>query len=152
MDWVLKNGGTEEGKYTEKELMDMILARDPKINRISLVNTQIDQSEWKTIAQTEELDAVRRQLYPDSEKLVWPKPPSQTKRSGVLLSFLLPGLGQLYLGQTAKGFSTMVATIILSILTYGVAGFVLWIAGMVDTNKLQNTLKVGQPIKQWEFF
>jgi len=152
MEWVLRNGSADEGRYTEKELMDMFQARDPKVNRLSLVNAAAGQNEWKTIAQTEELDFLRRQLYPEVDQLVWPRPPSQRKRSGVLLSFLLPGLGQLYLGQTAKGFSTMVATIILSILTYGVAGFVLWIAGMVDTNKLQNTLKAGQPIRKWEFF
>jgi TM2 domain-containing membrane protein YozV len=45
-----------------------------------------------------------------------------SKLNAVLLSLVLPGLGQLYLGEYARG----AATLIMSVSVWGAAAFMLW--------------------------
>lgn len=154
MQWTLMNGGMEEAeRFTEKELVEMAKNRDGRINRRTLVRSfDSGIKNWQTVAQTEELEFGREHLYKDPEKLIWPKPPDERKRFGTLLSFLLLGLGQMYLGQVVKGLSVLVGTVILGAATMGTLVFPIWVAGIVDTYKLQKKLGSGQPIHEWEFF
>lgn len=154
MQWSLMNGNqSEDGKFSEKDLMEMAKNYDPRTNKRTLVISEdLNMKIWQTIAQSEELEFVREHLYKDPDKLIWPRPPEQKKRSGVLLSFLVPGLGQIYLGQILKGVCVLLSTIFLGAITMGISYLPIWIAGMVDTHKLQKKFINGQPIKQWEFF
>jgi hypothetical protein len=148
------NGEKEEvDKLTEKDLIEMAKNHDERINRKTLVRCEdSDIKDWQTVAQTDELEFVREHLYKEPGKLIWPKPPEERKRVGVLLSFLFPGLGQLYLGQVLKGVCVLLGALFLGVITVGLLFILIWIVGMIDTHKLQKKLKLGQPIKQWEFF
>lgn len=141
----------EEGLFAEKDLLDMAKNHDERINRNTLVCLQ-NSSAWQSIAASEELEFVRDILYKDSSKLIWPRPPKKGKRSGVLISFFLPGVGQIYLGQIPKGACILSAHLLIGLVTWGVGSLPIWILGMIDTYKLQKKLLSGQPIRQWDFF
>ncbi len=73
-----------------------------------------------------------------------------------VLSMLLTGLGQIIMGQSAKGFCMMLAAIFLGIpliiLTFGVAIPLIWAVSAVDAYKIATKLKQGSPVGAWEFF
>ena len=54
----------------------------------------------------------------------------------LILSFLLPGLGQIYNGQAGKGVLMIFAAIVCAVLTLFIIGFflylIVWIYGMFD--------------------
>lgn len=61
----------------------------------------------------------------------------------LILSLLITGLGQIYVGQTTRGIWMLVGAIILWVLTAallfpGIILVVLWIYGMYDAYKLAN--------------
>lgn len=148
---IMSSNQQEEGVFTEKQLFEMAKNKDERINRKTLV--RFGESEpWQTIAQCEDLESIREYLYKDADNLVWPKPPKQGERSAVLLSFLITGLGQVYLGQIAKGACIFLGIIVVAAFTLGIGAIPIWIAGMVDAHKIQKKLLSGQPVKKWEFF
>ena len=153
--WLLLNSKQpEEGEFSQKELIEILKKDDERVNKKTLVrSTDTLVKEWQNIAQTEELESLRELLYKDTDQQIWPNPPEIEKRSGVLLSFLFVGLGQLYLGQAAKGGIIMAFQLIVGIiLTTGLLCIPIWIIGMIDTYQLQKKLSNGQPIKKWDFF
>lgn len=155
MKWLLMNAKRQEdGVFTEKELIEIAKNKDERINRRTLVcpADSANSEGWQTIAQCEDLEPIRELVYKDAGELIWPKLPKQGKRSGVFLSFLLPGLGQIYLGQLIKGICIFIGAIIVGVFTVGIGSILIWIVAMVDANKIQKKLLSGQPVKQWEFF
>jgi hypothetical protein len=69
-----------------------------------------------------------------------------------VLSLLLAGLGQMVLGQLAKGVVVLLATVALGVLTAGVAAPVLWAVGACDAYAIAKKLKQGRAVGRWEFF
>lgn len=152
MQYQIMNGKQQEdGMFTEKQLLEMAKNQDERINRKTLIRSG-ESAHWQTIAQCEDLEFIRECLYKDADNLVWPKPPKQGKRSAVLLSFFITGLGQIYLGQLAKGVCIFLGIVVVAAFTFGIGVIPIWIAGMVDAHKIQKKLLSGQPVKKWEFF
>ena len=72
-----------------------------------------------------------------------------------ILSVLIVGLGQIILGQTAKGITMLMVVIIL---TAGTCGYglllapIIWVISGLDAYKIANKLKQGNPVGAWDFF
>ena len=61
-----------------------------------------------------------------------------------LLSFLIPGLGQIYNGQVAKGLVLLVLAIFLCP--------IVWVVSIVDAVMIARKLQQGQAVGEWEWF
>lgn len=68
----------------------------------------------------------------------------------IILSVLLPGLGQIYLGLDNKGAKFLIAYVVSAILILILIGFLLcaiiWIWALVDTIQSTNTLNRGEEV------
>ena len=80
------------------------------------------------------------------------QPSGKSASTATILSCLLVGLGQMYLGQVLKGVAMLVGGIVLGALTAGIASIPIWIIAMVDANKIGKKLEAGQSVGEWEFF
>lgn len=69
-----------------------------------------------------------------------------------ILSFLITGLGQIVLGQTAKGITMLVASVVLSFLTAGLSILITVPISVIDGVLIANKQKEGKPVQEWEFF
>jgi len=70
-----------------------------------------------------------------------------------LLSFLLIGMGQVYLGQVEKGLSMLsVALLLIMKVVLGPLGLVLLIFSVLDAFFLARKIERGQPVRKWQFF
>lgn len=69
----------------------------------------------------------------------------------VILSVLLPGLGQIYLGLDHKGAIFLIAYVVSAILILLIIGFllcfVIWIWALIDTIQSTNALNRGDVVK-----
>jgi len=72
--------------------------------------------------------------------------------TATLLSCLIPGLGQIYLGQLWKGIAIIIGQVILSIISGGVLSIPIWIAVMIDAYRIGTKLNQGKVVSEWEFF
>lgn len=70
-----------------------------------------------------------------------------------LLSFLLVGMGQVYLGQVEKGLC-MLAVVLLLIMTgvLGPIGIAILLFNVVDAFVLGVRIRDGKQIGKWQFF
>ena len=84
--------------------------------------------------------------------LVHPSTPPKSSTTALILSCLIVGLGQIYLGQTVKGVVMLVASMVLGAASGFLLTPVFWIVAMVDAHMIGNKLASGQPVRQWEFF
>ena len=72
-------------------------------------------------------------------------PPSgKSASTALILSCLIAGLGQIYLGQTLKGLIILALTC--------ATGPIGWIVGMIDAYSIGKKLEAGQSVGEWEFF
>jgi TM2 domain-containing membrane protein YozV len=96
------------------------------------------------------LPAVR--LIPD-ERYVALSAQSKSSALAALLSFLLVGMGQIYLGQVEKGL-TMLGMVLLLMLTVplGPLKFVILLFNVLDAFLLARRIEEGKPVLRWEFF
>jgi len=69
-----------------------------------------------------------------------------------VLSLLLAGLGQMVLGQVAKGVVVLLGTVVLGVLTDGVAAPLLVVVGACDAFVIAKKLKEGRAVGYWGFF
>jgi TM2 domain-containing membrane protein YozV len=75
-----------------------------------------------------------------------------------LLSGVLPGLGQVYCGQVAKGFAVLgmlVGACLACMLTCGMLFMLptaVWVIGIVDSALIAVKLRDGKSVGLWEFF
>ncbi len=94
--------------------------------------------------------------------MLWPghtavtsMPVAQTKSPvlAALLSFLLVGMGQIYLGQVEKGLC-MLGVVLLLIMTVvvGPAGIIILLFNVVDAFVLGMKIRNGETIGKWQFF
>jgi serine/threonine protein kinase len=92
---------------------------------------------------------------PDPSKPIQPSNPPQSPVLMAVLSFLLIGLGQMMLGQVAKGVMILVGTITVVLVTFGAAAPlapVVWILCAFDAYVIAAKLKAGRAVGKWEFF
>ncbi|GAA0451201.1 zinc ribbon domain-containing protein [Alkalibacillus silvisoli] len=81
----------------------------------------------------------------------------QPKRSksailALILSALVVGLGQLYAGQGLKGIVLFGVWILASIVTVGMATFVIWVINLIDAYRIAKKVDQGKHVDEWEFF
>jgi TM2 domain-containing membrane protein YozV len=68
------------------------------------------------------------------------------KEPGValLLSFILPGVGQMYNGDVGKGIAFMICFLLL-IAIFGI-GLIFWVWAMIDAYQSANNINLGRRI------
>ncbi len=89
---------------------------------------------------------------PAMPRLVFPANPPKDPFGMAVLSLLIVGLGQIVLGQKAKGVAMLLGAIILGVLTAGLAAPVIWLIAAVDAYKVAKKLKERGPVGEWEWF
>jgi TM2 domain-containing membrane protein YozV len=78
---------------------------------------------------------------------------SKSPALAALLSFLLVGMGQIYLGQVEKGLTMLGAVLLLMLtVTLGQLGFVILLFNVLDAFLLARRIEAGKPVLRWEFF
>jgi hypothetical protein len=93
--------------------------------------------------------------YPEttgSHDLVMPSDPPRDPTVMAILSFLLPGLGQIVLGQNVKGIVLIVLYFGVGFATACFGSLVVLIVAIIDAYQIAVKLRNGRPVKQWEFF
>ncbi len=101
-------------------------------------------------------------MYADNASMVRTQPiqdplmASMQKSVGlaVVLSFLIPGLGQIYAGKTGRGLAFLVGFFIG--LLFFLPGVIIWIFGMIDANNIAKrynefVLTYGRPPQSYEY-
>lgn len=69
-----------------------------------------------------------------------------------ICSLLIAGLGQMLLGQAAKGVLILLLAIVIGALTAGLAIVVIWPAAAIDAYCIAKKLRAGATVHTWEFF
>lgn len=69
-----------------------------------------------------------------------------------LLSFLILGLGQIILGQTAKGITILIVGIVIGLITFGFATLIILPISVIDAYLIAKKKKEGKVVGDWEFF
>ena len=85
------------------------------------------------------------------QDLVMPSDPPRDPTVMAILSAVVPGLGQMILGQTVKGIVLCVLAVGLGATTC-IGGLVVSIVAIIDAYQVGVKLRNGQPVKQWDFF
>ena len=89
---------------------------------------------------------------PHSAMLVQPSSPPKNPILMAVLSVLLVGLGQMILGQVAKGVMMLVGAFVIGIVTAGLGAPVLWAMSAYDAYAIAVKLRDGKAVHKWEFF
>lgn len=69
-----------------------------------------------------------------------------------LLSFLILGLGQIILGQTAKGVTMLVVGVVIAMITFGFSALITLPISVIDAYLIAKKKKEGKIVGDWEFF
>ena len=87
------------------------------------------------------------------DDLVFPSEPPKSPIVAALLSFLLSGVGQFYLGQKMKFLGIFVLAVLLFMSGVLIPVMpLIWIAMIFDAYFIGCKLRKGKSVKQWEFF
>jgi len=78
---------------------------------------------------------------------VLPSDPPKSPGLMCVLSLLIPGLGQILLGQTVKG----IVMIVVTAATCGLCGL-MYVIAPIDAYKIAKKLQEGNPVGNWQFF
>jgi hypothetical protein len=88
----------------------------------------------------------------EAGELIYPSRPPRSLTIACLLSLLLIGVGQIYLGQIVKGVALLFFTACFGLMV-SMAGIVaLWGIGILDSFLIGKKLGQGQPVRRWEWF
>ncbi len=79
-------------------------------------------------------------------------PSSKSPATAALLSFLILGVGQMYLGQLLKGVAMMLGGMVLAAITGFFAIPVLWVVYPLDAYLIGKKLQNGKSVGKWECF
>jgi len=79
-------------------------------------------------------------------------PSAKSPATAAVLSFLILGVGQMYLGQVLKGVAMMLAGMVLASITGFIALPVLWIVYPLDAYLIGKKLISGKTVGMWECF
>ena len=94
---------------------------------------------------------------PVTEELIYLSP-TKSKATAIVLNVLFGGIGHVYIGQVAKGFTLFGAITIILIFArhgipiLGIPFWLLYIFSIVDIVKLYKKLEQGKGIKNWDSF
>lgn len=92
-----------------------------------------------------------RSQYPAETGLVQPTIPPKSPVEAGLMSFLLPGLGQVHLGQRKKGYFLLGWAVFFAMLTAGGAWMIFMFAASIDAYMIGTKLKNGHPVGLTEY-
>ena len=87
--------------------------------------------------------------------MVQPSDPPKDPVLMCVLSVLIAGLGQIILGQTAKGITILLAAFLVTAVTCGWGlpiSAIIMVIFAVDAYKIANKLKQGSPVGSWDCF
>ncbi len=154
--YVLRNGQTS-GPYPEEHIHQWV--RSGQVARGDLVRRETESS-WTIVGTISEFQA---DLPPDAglPSSSATGPVSQAQHQvwlAVLLSFLWPGIGQIYNKQQIKGILMVCANLMLLVITYVSCGIGViiwlpfWVVAWVDAMLIANKLEAGRQVGEWEFF
>ena len=79
-------------------------------------------------------------------------PSGKSPTTAAILSCLIVGLGQLYLGQVTKGIVMFLVSYLVGAATGGILTIIIWIAAIIDASNIGKKLEQGKSVGQWEFF
>jgi len=156
--WYYTQNGQQTGPISFYQLQQ--LANADTLNTTDYVWTD-GQGDWKPASEIVGLFAGNTSVPPPpsgasygnagSQDLVMPSDPPRDPTLMAVLSFLVPGLGQIVLGQNVKGIVLCVLGVGLGVTTCigGLAGSVV---AIIDAYQIGVKLRNGQPVRQWEFF
>jgi TM2 domain-containing membrane protein YozV len=95
-------------------------------------------------------DASRR---PGDDHLIWPKAkPDSPIVIALASTIVITGLGQMVVGQVAKGVVFLLGSVVLAVLTFGLSLLVTWPLIGIDAYMVARKLKAGKPVSKWECF
>ena len=94
----------------------------------------------------------RQAIASDSSQLA----AAATPRDPLMMAFfsgcVVAGLGQILIGQAAKGFCVILLAVLLGFITSGISSLVVFPLAALDAYLLADKLKNGKTIGTWEFF
>lgn len=82
---------------------------------------------------------------------VQPSIPPKGPLDAGALSFFLPGLGQMYLGQCKKGFTLLGLAFFCALITAGGAWVICMVVAAIDAYLIGSKLKHGHPVRRMEY-
>ena len=117
-------------------------------------DTASDNNDWGTIPPRREESKPTTPTYLPPKQQVTSKAIRVEKSplAASLLSLLVVGLGQMYLGQVAKGILMLIIALILGALTSGISFFIVGPISMVDAYCIGKKIKKHIPVRKLEFF
>lgn len=89
---------------------------------------------------------------PETREMVYPSMKARSPFLAFLLSFLLIGLGQTYVGQITKGVALFMVALVTGVLITPHIAVGIWLIGFIDAYRIARKLRQGYPVRQWEWF
>lgn len=89
---------------------------------------------------------------PETAEMIYPSDPPRNPLLALLLSFLVIGVGQLYVGQVTKGIALFIVALLVGVLFFPYAAGVIWAIGILDAPLIARKLRHGYPVRHWEWF
>lgn len=156
--WYYTENGRQKGPISFYQLQQM--ANSGSLRMTDYVWTE-GQGDWKPAGEIAGLFGSGATVPPSpsgpqhgsmaGQDLVLPSDPPRDPTVMAILSAIVPGLGQLILGQTVKGIVLCVLAIgLLKVICIG--SLAVSVVAIVDAYQIAVKLRSGQPVKQWEFF
>jgi TM2 domain-containing membrane protein YozV len=124
---------------------------DHLYTRLSELQVLLDKRSGKANSSSKISKAQPAPDDPRRDKIM-PSDPPKDPIFMCILSFLLVGLGQFWVGQRAKGLLMLLAAFILGSVTVGIAIPIIWVLSAYDAYRIAAKLRDGRPVGQWEFF
>jgi TM2 domain-containing membrane protein YozV/RNA polymerase subunit RPABC4/transcription elongation factor Spt4 len=85
------------------------------------------------------------------QKLILPGA-GKSATTAAILSCLVIGVGQMYLGQVLKGILLLGIAIALGLYSVGLAVLPISVIAIIDAYQVGRKLEKGRPVGEWEFF
>lgn len=156
--WYYTQNGQQSGPISFYQLQQ--LASGGTLSATDYVWTD-GQGDWKPASEIVGLYAGNTSVPPSpsgpypgnagDQDLVMPSDPPRDPTVMAILSFAVPGLGQIVLGQNVKGIVLCVLGVGLGFTTC-IGGLAVSVVAIIDAYQIGVKLRNGQPVKQWEFF
>ena len=154
--WYYTQGGKQTGPVSFYQLQQ--LASVGTLQPTDHVWTE-GQGDWKPAREIPELFHSGSATFSGTADFVLPSDPPRDPTLMAILSLVIPGLGQIVLGQNIKGLAFLAACLGLSVVTcYGGGVFTMLllvaadVVAIIDAYQIGQKLQQGRPVAQWEFF
>ena len=94
-----------------------------------------------------------RGKYKNPDKLIFPGTKRKSPLLAAFLSFILGGLGQIYLGQTNFGIMIVIIDIVVGLFgTVGIGYVIIMVVSVMWAYRDAQKLNKGEPILKWPRF